>query len=696
MRNLITIALLFLGVAAQAQIPINTNFKVSTPNPIDGRMTIPTLADTSTITDLYDGLLTVVEDTDEIWQYNGTVWTAFSGGGEKFERILYVAENVTDGDGSFSKPYGNLWEAKDSAKAGDLVYVINGTHVIDTLGSGADKEIADASDLTDISLVKDGVNYYLSPNVRIENNAKDSTVHLFYDTLGQTTNMYGHGTLAVGYNTTSAGLIFLNDSLSNVNIQCDSILWSDKADPVGWIRSGNLMNYQTAYFDVRYYEPKNSYFIVVNNDLANGDTTRNARFRFDVDVLNANGADYTFRIFRTSPMENCDVQVNIGYAYGDLPYQLVEFSGGGGNDNHITINIDKANFASSRFGMIMTSTRFTGGSNNTFHVHCNDCYSTDKLIRFEDFNSGGENNTYTVSGYYRSRDEEVVRLRYPTEATLSDGLTLTLDGTFVSDSSVVVSNQTRSLQLIMRGRYETLSDNSVLNVTRTNFVGSIDLDAATLIQPENATTNPIESSTVGTVVSTFNSSANSDRQSANVTYEYNKELGINAKAIPYENAETPDSNTIAAGMNDLYDKIVPDTLIRQYKLDLSSTADTIQNLATYVFDAITDQAVADRIVAALEVNTTDTVGTDFFFIIQNQDLTPVLPSLTDAYELPQGESTRRFYAGTAPMTSTSLSFNTGDIPRLVVSNGSAVPGIPSYVASEGTNEIFITIYYVDP
>lgn len=491
---------------------------------------------------------------DNVWYYcDGTQWVEFSGGGQKFENVIYVAKNVAnDGNGSFTKPYSNLWIAKDSAKSGDLIHVLNGTHVIDTVGSGADKT-GSTLDLEDISLIKDGVNYYLAPNVRIENNMRDSTVHLFYDTLGQTTSVYGHGTLAVGYNTTSAGFAFLNDSLSNVNIQCDSILWSDKADPIGWIRSGNLVNYQTAYFDVKYYEPKNSNFIMVNNDLPE-DTTRNAKFRFNVDVLNANGAFYTFNLTRTSPIENCDVQVNIGYAYGDLPQYIFYISGGGGNNNQITIDIDKANFASSPFGMLTMSTRFTAGNNNTFHFNCDDCYSTQKLIRFEDFNSGGNNNTVAITGNYRSRDQAVIRLRYPTEATLSEGLTLTLDGTFVSDSSVVISNETRSLQLAMRGRYETLTDNPILQITRTNFVGSVDIDAATLIQPSTATTNPIESNTVGTVVSTFNSSANSNRQSANVTYQYNKELGLDAQAVPYENATTPDSNNVAAGLNDLYNR----------------------------------------------------------------------------------------------------------------------------------------------
>ena len=141
-----------------------------------------------------------------------------------------------------------------------------------------------------------------------------------------------------------------------------------------------------------------------------------------------------------------------------------------------------------------------------------------------------------------------------------------------------------------------------------------------------------------------------------------------------------------------------DTLIRQYKIDLSSTADTIQNLATYEFDAFTDKAVSDRVIAAFEINTTDTVnGTDFHFVIQDNSFIHILPALAGAaFELEQGENHKRWYVGDAPFTSPSRKFALRDIPKLNVSNGSGVTGIPSYVATEGTNGIWLTIYYIKP
>ena len=77
-----------------AQIPLNTYFKVSTPNPVDDRMTIPTLSDTVNIIDLYDGLLTVVQDTDQVWQYDGGKWVEFEQGGSSVGFIYTIDSTV--------------------------------------------------------------------------------------------------------------------------------------------------------------------------------------------------------------------------------------------------------------------------------------------------------------------------------------------------------------------------------------------------------------------------------------------------------------------------------------------------------------------------------------------------------------------------------------------------------------------------
>ncbi len=68
-------ALLFVSVTTQAQIGINTNFEVFSAQPIDGRDTLTTLADTAFVDWPFEGLTSFVADVDQFWYYTGSYWT---------------------------------------------------------------------------------------------------------------------------------------------------------------------------------------------------------------------------------------------------------------------------------------------------------------------------------------------------------------------------------------------------------------------------------------------------------------------------------------------------------------------------------------------------------------------------------------------------------------------------------------------
>ena len=80
MRHINLIASLLLSVSLYGQIEVQTNFKPNINKPIDDRQQIATLADTSTIAFVYDGLVTKVQDIDERYEYDGTKWVPFTVG----------------------------------------------------------------------------------------------------------------------------------------------------------------------------------------------------------------------------------------------------------------------------------------------------------------------------------------------------------------------------------------------------------------------------------------------------------------------------------------------------------------------------------------------------------------------------------------------------------------------------------------
>lgn len=75
MRHLYLI--LFLSVFAfslSAQIGVNTNFDIFSNVPIDQRLVMDNLADTSSVTWTYEGLLTYAKDVNQYWVFNGSFW----------------------------------------------------------------------------------------------------------------------------------------------------------------------------------------------------------------------------------------------------------------------------------------------------------------------------------------------------------------------------------------------------------------------------------------------------------------------------------------------------------------------------------------------------------------------------------------------------------------------------------------------
>lgn len=122
--NSIVFLLLFFAGQAMGQITVNTNFDPAISAPIDVRMTIATLGDTTTIDWPYEGLLVHVDATDTYWKYNGTTWEEFQVGDPADGQGINLASNGLS----------------TTTSGGDTTVVLGGTltqpTVIDASGTG--------------------------------------------------------------------------------------------------------------------------------------------------------------------------------------------------------------------------------------------------------------------------------------------------------------------------------------------------------------------------------------------------------------------------------------------------------------------------------------------------------------------------------------------------------------------------------
>jgi hypothetical protein len=158
MRNIIIIFLLFVSVGLSAQITTNTNFQVNSANPIDTRMVLDSLSDTTNISFPYEGLMARIKSLDVYWEYTGEKWQELQLGGgvdsvtqvgttvsiysgdstytidlqqEEIAGIWYVAESGDNNnaiEGNINFPLADPWAAIDSATAGELVVVFGGSY----------------------------------------------------------------------------------------------------------------------------------------------------------------------------------------------------------------------------------------------------------------------------------------------------------------------------------------------------------------------------------------------------------------------------------------------------------------------------------------------------------------------------------------------------------------------------------------
>lgn len=146
MRILIIISFILLSIAVNGQITINTLFDVKTNNPIDDRMRITNLSDTSSLTFKYEGMLTYVNDLGEYWIFKNNQWQ------------VYIS-------GISSNPYVYTFNVDSKADSSNVSFYATSSDNIYALPTGTLKgnnTVYYSSDAT--ALVEQGEYYFLSSN----------------------------------------------------------------------------------------------------------------------------------------------------------------------------------------------------------------------------------------------------------------------------------------------------------------------------------------------------------------------------------------------------------------------------------------------------------------------------------------------------------------------------------------------------
>lgn len=145
---------------------------------------------------------------------------------------------------------------------------------------------------------------------------------------------------------------------------------------------------------------------------------------------------------------------------------------------------------------------------------------------------------------------------------------------------------------------------------------------------------------------------------------------------------------------------VTDSLIRSFAIleYTGNPADTISNsLGFEEYFTTVSAAMGNRRVVALEITTADTVSTDLYFQISEEDVvsgSSASPNPFSNFVLPQGERSVRYTTADTEIPANGIQFETGNVLYGTVTNGSAA-GSSNYIANEGPNSITITFIFVE-
>ena len=300
--------------------------------------------------------------------------------------------------------------------------------------------------------------------------------------------------------------------------------------------------------------------------------------------------------------------------------------------------------------------------------------------------------------------------------TLGFGAIASYQGELIVQGSSVINN--KGYGILNRGYLQldlTRVCNNDINIRQGGFLVADDNTVFAI----DTMPNNVHLLHERSAISLMNNSTNNSPLDNNIPYNQLTGLGIlfNSRfPYPFQEFTTAtepaassgiryyyntDDNEVKISKNDLtWEPLVPkDTLVYTFPILPYNGTDTIADQLGFeeYLTTITPEW-ANRKVVAFEITTTDTVSTDLYLQLYEENIVagtsaqPIPP--TTNFVLPQGQQFVRFTTADAEIPVQGIEFTLARAMYAEVMNGSAA-GSSSYVATEGANGIYITFYLIE-
>ena len=386
------------------------------------------------------------------------------------DKVLFVHQSAgTDSTaerGNRFKPFQNIYTARDSANAGDIIWVLAGSHftVTDTADGGDRLRVTGDQEWT--SLMKDSVTYYFEPETSITNSIAATAYPIFFDTSGVWTEVYGHGVFETTNSVVTMAVI--NNEDTHLVLQADKII--SNSGNTGWGRGICASEWEYIKIDAKEYYVTNSREFHAWYPV-NGDTCIGADYIVNIDYLNVRQSDQLFGFARGL---YTDVKIAFNINVADIENNYYSAFYLAGIKNTLSLNINTLNL---RTGS-SANTQFLGygtdnkqDSMNVTTININSGVTTTSLIFIDNTDIGANKwgSSLRITGNITHAGDStgnaaLIALRNNTDTTL----TVSIDGVFNGINVPIIKTiGTFNSRVNVSGIYTTWDESPIIELKHT-------------------------------------------------------------------------------------------------------------------------------------------------------------------------------------------------------------------------------------
>ena len=247
--------------------------------------------------------------------------------------ILYVASTGNDSTaekGNPNKPWRHILTARDSAVAGDVIYIFPHEITWGPIGSGADIEVNPSNRDSTSLFLKDSIIYYSMPGVVFKCIGGGGNIPLlFQESNPFVCKFLGHAKIKARTTASVSFIAIWNDTLE-LTLELDEV---DFGNP-SWPSFGTIGKCKSAIINIKRYNVDNGYFRIADYGAART-VDYPSYVKLTIDELRAYNAD---AVFDLNGGIDRHVEINISNFYLEQKYTSLSILNDW-NNSSITYNI---------------------------------------------------------------------------------------------------------------------------------------------------------------------------------------------------------------------------------------------------------------------------------------------------------------------------------------------------------------------